>query len=121
MFILTFDNSEDIDKINKITHILGCKVQIQPMKGSKLIRQCKKCQAFGHTQKYCAKEPRCVKCAGKHPTRECQKAKNQNPKCVNCGEGHPAYYRECIVAKELKKIKNKETMKGKTVKSLQKT
>jgi hypothetical protein len=37
MFMLTFDNSEDTDKIYKITHILACKVQIQPMRGSKLI------------------------------------------------------------------------------------
>ena len=68
-------------------------------KGSKLIPQCKKCQAFEHTQKFCAKELRCVKCAGKHLTRECHKAEYQNPKCVNCGEGNPANYRGCIVAK----------------------
>jgi hypothetical protein len=43
MFMLTFDNSEDIDKIYKITHILGCRAEIQPMRGSKLIAQCKKC------------------------------------------------------------------------------
>jgi len=120
MFMLTFDNSEDIDKINKITHILGCKVEIQPMRGSKLIPQCKKCQAFGHTQKYCAKEPRCVKCADKHPTREYQKVENQNPKCVSCGEGHPANLRGCIVAKELQKIKNKKTMKENPVKYITK-
>jgi len=115
MFMLTFDNSEDIDKVYKITNILGCKVEIQPIRGSKLIPQCKKCQKFGHTQKFCAKELRCVKCAGKHLTRECQKTENQNPKCVNCGEGHPANYRGCIVAKELQKIKNKKFMKGKLV------
>jgi hypothetical protein len=85
MFMLTSDNSEDIDKIYKITHILECKVEIQPIRGSKLIPQCKKCQAFGHIQKFCSKEPRCIKCAGRHITSEC-------PKCVNCGEGHPANY-----------------------------
>jgi len=37
MFMLTFDNSEDIDKVYKITNILGCKVEIQPIRGSKLI------------------------------------------------------------------------------------
>ena len=77
MFVLTVNNCEDIDNFNKITHILGCQVEIQPMRGSKLIPQCKKCQAFGHTQKCCAEEPRCVKCAGKHPTRECQKAETK--------------------------------------------
>jgi hypothetical protein len=33
MFMLTFGNSEDIDKIYKVTHILGCKVEIQPIRG----------------------------------------------------------------------------------------
>jgi hypothetical protein len=32
MLMLTFDNSEDIDTIHKVTHILGCKVEIQPMR-----------------------------------------------------------------------------------------
>jgi hypothetical protein len=75
MFMLTFNNSEYIDKIYKITHILGCRVEIQPMRGSKLIAQCKKCQAFGHTQKFCSKEPRCVQCAGRHLTSDCKKSK----------------------------------------------
>jgi hypothetical protein len=114
----SLSDSEDIEKIYKITHILGCKVEIQPIRGSKLIPQCKKCQAFGHTQKFCSKEPRCVKCASRHLTRECQKLETQNPKYVNCGEGHPANYRGCIVAKELKKIKNKKAMKGKPVKNI---
>jgi hypothetical protein len=85
------------------------------MKGSKLIAQCKKCQAFGHTQKFCSKEQRCVKCAGRHVTSDCQKSKTQLPKCVNCGEGHPANYRGCVVAKELQKIRNKKATQGEPV------
>jgi hypothetical protein len=38
MFILTFDNSEDIDKMYKITHILGYKIEIKPMEGIKINR-----------------------------------------------------------------------------------
>lgn len=113
MFMLTFDNNEDIEKIFKINQILGCTVEIVPVKGSKLIPQCKKCQAFGHTQKYCAREPRCVKCAGKHITSNCQKSENQKPKCVNCGEEHPANYRGCVVAKELQKLRTKNGYKDK--------
>ena len=84
MFMLTFSNEENIEKIMKISHILGYKVEIQPMKGNKLIPQCKKCQAFGHTQNYCCKGPRCVKCAGNHLTVNCEKPHNQRVKCVNC-------------------------------------
>lgn len=115
MFILTFESSEDINKIHAIKHILQCKVEIEPFKSSKLIPQCKKCQAYGHTQMYCAKEARCVKCTGRHLTKDCTKSKNDKPKCVHCGGEHPANYRGCKVAIELQKIRNKALNKNKTV------
>lgn len=111
MFMLTFKNEEDINKIFSIKNILGCNVEIHALKSPKLIPQCKRCQAYGHTQKYCCKEPRCVKCTGKHFTKECQKPTNDKPKCIHCGEPHPANYRGCVVAKELQKYKNKTLKK----------
>lgn len=108
MFMVTFENNQDIDKIYKITNVLGCRVNIEAIKGSKMIPQCKKCQAFGHTRTYCSRQYRCVKCAGKHSTTECNKAEDMEAKCVNCGGSHPASYRGCIVAKELQMIKNKK-------------
>lgn len=118
IFRLTFDNSEDIEKIYNIKHILGCRVEIQRIKGSALVPQCKNCQAYGHTKKFCSKEPRCVKCAGRHLTMECQKEKNQNPKCVNCGAEHPANYRGCIVAKEIQSIRNKHRVTSNPVRNI---
>jgi len=115
MFMITFSADEDIEKIYQINNILGCKVIIEPLRRSKLIPQCKHCQAYGHTQKYCNKEPRCVKCAGKHHTKDCTKPINVQPKCVHCGENHPANYRGCSIAIELQSIKNK-TMKAKNPK-----
>lgn len=109
MFILTF--SAD-DKIHDITKILGSKVEIHPNRKSKLIPQCKYCQSYGHTQKYCRREPRCVKCTSKHHSKDCKKPTNIKPKCVHCGDEHPANYRGCSVAMELQKIKNKN-MKSK--------
>lgn len=111
MFMLTFNNDENVNKIFEITNIMGIRVEIEPVKKSKLVPQCKRCQAYGHTQKYCAKEPRCVKCTGKHLTKDCSKAKDAHPKCIHCGEGHPANYRGCVVAKEIQKIKNNQTKK----------
>lgn len=115
IFMITFNADEDINKIFGINNILGSKVEIQPIKKSKMIPQCKNCQSYGHTQKYCNKEPRCVKCAGKHHTTNCIKPKDTQPKCIHCGENHPANYRGCIVAIELQKIKNKN-MKPKSLK-----
>jgi hypothetical protein len=82
----------------------------------KAIHVLRNCNLNFHTYENKQTRPRCVKCAGRHLTIECQKLETQNPKCVNFGEGHPANYRGCIVAKELQKIKNKKAMKGKPVK-----
>lgn len=111
MFMLSFQKDEEITKIYSIKSILGCKVDIQPLRTTKLIPQCKRCQAYGHTQKYCSKEPRCVKCTGKHLTIDCNKPLEVKPKCVHCGEPHPASYRGCMVAKELQNIRNKRNKK----------
>lgn len=114
MFYLLFDPIEDINKIYAIKTILASIVKIESISNSKKIPQCKNCQTYGHTKNYCAKEARCVKCTGKHPTESCKKPENQPPKCVNCGELHPASYRGCVVAKELQRIRN-QARRQKTV------
>jgi hypothetical protein len=105
--MLTFETTENIQKIHKITGILNMRVRIEAIKkASTKIPQCKKCQGYNHTQRYCGREPRCVKCAGKHPTELCTLKKDETPKCVNCNGHHPASYRGCEVAKHLQKIRN---------------
>ena len=84
MFILTFDNNEDIKKIYEIKKILDSNVTIETIKSNKIIPQCKRCQGFGHTQNYCGKDPRCVKCAGPHLTNVCKKTREAKPKCCHC-------------------------------------
>lgn len=111
MFVLSFNNEEDVNKIYGIKYILGCKIEIHPLKNPKLIPQCKRCQAYGHTHKYCRKEPRCVKCTGKHLTANCTKSPQEKPKCVHCGLPHPANYRGCEVAKQMQILKNKNIKK----------
>jgi hypothetical protein len=112
VFILTFSADESTNKVFEITDILGSEVEIQPLRKSKLIPQCKQCQAYGNTQGYCKKDPSYVKCAGKHHTKECRKPKEAQPKCLHCGKVHPANYRGCSVATELQKSRN-QNMKAK--------
>lgn len=111
LFVLTFSREEDIKKIYEIGDILHMKVKIEAFKKPKLIPQCKNCQDYGHTQKYCGKEPRCVKCAGKHHTIDCKKPSNTPAKCVHCGEAHPANYRGCTTAITLQELRNKANNK----------
>lgn len=108
MFVLSFDHSENINKIYEIKTILNQIIKIEPIKLTKQIPQCKNCQSFNHTKNYCSKESRCVKCAGKHETKKCDKPVGSQPKCCNCGEPHPASYRGCMVAKELQKLRDKK-------------
>lgn len=111
LFMLTFQNSENIKKIYEIKEILGMKVDIETLRKSKLIPQCKKCQAFGHTQRFCNREQRYVKCAVKHPSKDCSKSKQIQLKYANCGENHPANYRGCEVAKKLQTMRNEALKK----------
>lgn len=68
----------------------------------RIIPQCTRCQAYGHTKTYCRKLFRCVKCAGHHETKECtRKYVNDKVKCANCGGDHPANYKGCLVHKQL--------------------
>lgn len=107
MFILCFEHTENVNKIYQIREILNTIVKIEPIESPKDIPQCKNCQSFNHTKNYCSKQPRCVRCAGRHLSKDCEKPKNTHVKCCNCGEQHPANYRGCMVAKELQKLRNK--------------
>lgn len=107
VFMLSFSKEESIEKIYAIETIMGVKVHIEPIKKSKLVPQCKVCQRFGHTQKYCSRDPRCVKCGLAHKTANCTLPKRvEQPKCCNCNERHPASYRGCCVAVEMQKIRD---------------
>ncbi|GBM49858.1 hypothetical protein AVEN_191256-1 [Araneus ventricosus] len=58
---------------------------------------CYNCSGFYHAARNCHLKPKCIKCGGEHPTRECSiKDKIAEPKCVNCGEsGHLAAWKGC--------------------------
>ena len=108
---LDFDHTESIENIFKIKAIAHTLVRMEPVKtDNKIVPQCKRCQAFSHTTNFCRKNPRCVKCAGKHLSSECMyKGRISNPKCVNCGAiGHPASYRGCPFAKDFQVARKKQ-------------
>lgn len=108
LFALTFSKEENTKKVYEITEILNMKVTIEAFRKPNLIPQCKRCQEYGHTQNYCRREPRCVKCIGKHLTKDCKKPQDKEPKCIHCGGAHPASYRGCTTAISLQKLRNKQ-------------
>lgn len=93
MYQVTLPKNEKSKEIFGITDIIHCKVRVEAYRKAKNdnITQCHRCQRFGHTANYCKAEPRCVKCAMSHLTRDCLKNDTKKPaKCINCGLDHPA-------------------------------
>ena len=86
MFKVSFESTEDVKKIYGAKHILNTIVQVEPVKQQRLVLQCRKYQSFGHMKNYCNKQQRCLKCAGKHSTLECNRKICQR-KCFNCDIG----------------------------------
>lgn len=106
LFLLTFEHDENIKKIFEIKYICHMGVKMEALKNSKLIPQCKRCQRYEHTQRFCQRDPICVKCAGKHLSADCTKSRDIAAKCFNCTQEHPANYRGCTIAKELQRRRN---------------
>ena len=80
-------------------------VKFEPPLIKKEIVQCKRCQRYGHMQKYCNHKFRCVKCAGNHPTDQCTKSPETPAKSIHCQGEHPANYKGCSAYKTLHNIK----------------
>ena len=58
------------------------------------IKQCYRCQGYGHKATVCTKAAKCGKCAGEHETRECN-TENPKPRCIHCNGEHPAWHTQC--------------------------
>ena len=56
------------------------------------IRQCFKCQGYGHTAYVCIREAKCGKCSQSHVTKNCSIDLLQ---CVHCKGPHAAWHHEC--------------------------
>lgn len=100
----------DTRKINQIKTVLDFKVRFERLSSSNKGSQCHRCQQFGHGAEYCSYAPKCVKCVGDHPTKECPiiDKDSKDIKCTNCQGSHPASYRKCPAYKDYKDKVNKQ-------------
>lgn len=89
----------DTERVLGLTELCGQQISVERLVGRTDPVQCHRCQLFGHSKNYCRRPFKCLKCAGGHPTTECNKARNTPGKCANCGEGHIASYKGCSVYK----------------------
>lgn len=106
MFFVDLQPSPNNKDVYNIRSLLNCKIEVEPPRPKRDIPQCSNCQQYGHTQKFCHRQSRCVKCAGYHHTADCpRKERSDKVKCILCDGNHPANYKGCIVYKELQNVK----------------
>lgn len=95
----TNSNNKDIYSVKNLMY---CKVSFEPPKPKKSPPQCSNCQQYGHTKSFCRRPPKCIKCAGSHPSKLCERQQwGDQVKCVLCSGNHPANYKGCKVFKQL--------------------
>lgn len=98
--------SQNNKNIYNVKRLLHCCVVFEPPRPKREIPQCSNCQRYGHTRRFCHRQPRCVKCAGAHSTLDCaRKERSDHVRCILCEGNHPANYKGCSVYKELQQVK----------------
>lgn len=92
MVLVNAEKSEKSKELFDITHLGYLKVTTEPKRRPTRGQQCYRCQKFGHVQYRCTADEVCVRCAEKHPSKDCpRKDKTKfKAKCVNCHGDHPA-------------------------------
>lgn len=91
--------TESPEEANNIIHD-GLKTQDGRIYGAQRyvpqcqIKQCYRCQGYGHKATTCTRPAECGKCAGKHETRQCS-AEEPETKCAQCNGKHLAWHQEC--------------------------
>src|SRR5436190_534505 len=63
------------------------------------LKQCFKCQAYGHKVSVCTRKAKCGKWAQEHEIRECQ---SETTQCANCNGFHHAWFNECPVCQRVR-------------------
>uniref|UniRef100_A0A6M2DQJ3 Putative nucleic-acid-binding protein from transposon x-element n=1 Tax=Xenopsylla cheopis TaxID=163159 RepID=A0A6M2DQJ3_XENCH len=107
LFLVELERKNNNGEIYNIEFLNRTKVLFEAKRQVKEIPQCFRCQRYGHTKSYCFRNPRCVKCAGNHHSKDCNLKEpiNKDVKCVLCGENHPANYKGCSTYRKLLKLK----------------
>ncbi|GBN93966.1 hypothetical protein AVEN_25541-1 [Araneus ventricosus] len=112
--------TENIKEIYSLTTLGYTIVSVEPYV-NKQSNQYFTCQLWNHSSKGCRLHPKCVVCAGNHPSRECPyKGKAEAPiKRTNCNGPHTANYRGC--PKYPKNIQRNKIQTGKSFAAAVKT
>lgn len=59
------------------------------------LKQCYRCQGYGHTQRECPDSLKCLRCSKSHRSSECEITNPTHYCCPNCGGQHVSVDRNC--------------------------
>ena len=106
LFFVELEPASNNKLVFDITRLCYEIVKIEAPREKPSIPQCYRCLDYGHTQSYCHKVHRCVKCGLNHKSIECTKARDSPAKCALCGNDHTANWKGCS---EYKKVEARYT------------
>lgn len=93
--LVLIEIERDYKSIYNLSNCCGLSITAEPLKTKTTVIQCHRCQMFGHAQKNCNAEYKCLKCGDGHSTHLCPKPRTTPAKCANCAGEHPANYSKC--------------------------
>nr|XP_015929069.2 uncharacterized protein LOC107455862 [Parasteatoda tepidariorum] len=96
-------------KAHSIQSIMQIPISTEKFRGGSRPIQCFRCQSYGHTQRSCANQPRCMKCADFHYSYQCEKDRNSPAKCCNCDGNHTSNFTGCEARPSGKSQQSKDT------------
>lgn len=102
LFMVVTNIDQTLKKLQKTAPIINyTRIIWKRYENNRVSTQCRNCQQWGHATTNCNANPRCVKCAGHHSTRQCTLTYAEKPKCVNCNGEHTACNINCPVYQKI--------------------
>ena len=97
LLLIILPKDENSRRIYNIKELCDIIINVEPLRKSPVVGQCRRCQLYGHSHTQCFAEYRCKHCAQNHDSKTCNKnAKNETDIwCCNCGGQHRASFRGC--------------------------
>ncbi|GFX03559.1 nucleic-acid-binding protein from transposon X-element [Trichonephila clavipes] len=97
LIYLQLVNDAKADTIFQFTEMFGTQISFECYDNSrnKKPNQCWRCQGFFHSSEVCYLPIKCLKCAGPHEAKNCNRAFEDPLNCANCGGEHAANWRQC--------------------------
>ncbi|GBN51325.1 putative RNA-directed DNA polymerase from transposon X-element [Araneus ventricosus] len=95
LFLVVLPKIPKSKEIYYLEYIGQIRVSVESLRKKQTPGQCYKCQDYFHHSSRFTRDPRCMKCAGNHWSRDCPKPKETPATCLHCKGNHTANYSGC--------------------------